>query len=358
MDEPRQHIRFCTSVDGARIAYAVSGRGLPLFVAPRWLTHLEFDWRNPIYRPWHAELGRERMLVRMDLRGNGMSDRSPPSLVSERWLDDMQAVVQAARLQRFDLFGSRHGGTLAIAYAARYPERVNRLVLYCAQARAHMEQSSPAETIVQTQAIREAIRLAWEKDDPAYRHVLAMKLMPNGTPEEQHALNELLRVAAHGETALRLLDEELQMDVRHEASSVRCPTLVFQIRSYAFTAPDEGSLIASLIPGAELVTLDSPNYFLRQSEPAWQRFCTELRSFLSANIQHADGALAKLTEREAEVLELMAHGQDNAQIAARLGLSASTVRNHITSLFDKLQVTNRAQAIVLAREAGYARRPL
>ena len=116
---------------------------------------------------------------------------------------------------------------------------------------------------------------------------------------------------------------------------------------------EEGRRVASLIPGARFVPLESRNHVLLEHEPAWTQWIEAVRDFLPG----ARGApFPGLTPREAELLELIAQGLDNAQIAARLELSDKTVRNHITSIFAKLEVENRARAIVLAREAGFGRR--
>ncbi len=139
---------------------------------------------------------------------------------------------------------------------------------------------------------------------------------------------------------------------------MRCPTLVLHARHDARVPNEEGRLLASLVPGARFVTLESRNHFLLGTEPAWGAFSAELRAFLAARDEAGPPAFPGLTARETGVLELVAHGLDNAQIAARLGLSEKTVRNNVSALFDKLQVENRAQAIVQARDAGYGRQPL
>ena len=115
---------------------------------------------------------------------------------------------------------------------------------------------------------------------------------------------------------------------------------------------DEGRLLAGSIPGARFAPLESCNHLLLETEPAWQRWCTEVRAFLPTRTP-IDPVFATLTARERELVELIARGRDNAQIAAQLGLSEKTVRNHITSIFAKLQVESRAQTIVLALKAGF-----
>lgn len=358
MTEPRQQIRFCTSPDGSRIAYAVTGRGPPLVYAPHWLTHLEHDWESILRRPWLTGLSRDRTLVRFDQRGNGLSDPSPPSFAFERWLEDLEAVVNAAGLERFDLFGASQGGAAAVAYAARHPEQVSRLVLYGAYPRGQLRRDESPAAAEEAQALLSIVRMGWGRDDPAFRHVFTMKFMPDGTAEHRRAFDELARTCISSENAVRLLEEFFRIDVRREAEAVRCPTLVVHARHDLRVPHAEGRLLASLIPGARFVTLESRNHFLCDNEPAYATFLAEVRAFLAKRDAEAPAAFPGLTAREGEVLELVAHGLDNAQIAARLGLSEKTVRNNMSALFDKLEVENRAQAIVRARDAGYGRQPL
>jgi len=117
---------------------------------------------------------------------------------------------------------------------------------------------------------------------------------------------------------------------------------------------EEGRLLAGLVPGARLVTLETQNHILLPQEPAFRQFFDELEAFVPRPPgARKGGAFSQLTAREAEVLERIAQGLDNAQIAARLGISEKTVRNNITHIFDKLAVDNRSQAIVLARDNGF-----
>jgi hypothetical protein len=84
MASVRQEIRFCTSRDGARGAYATFGKVLPIVKAAHWLSHLEFDVTSPVWRHWLSELGRQRTFVRSDQRGS-----------FEAWVADLEAVVGA-----------------------------------------------------------------------------------------------------------------------------------------------------------------------------------------------------------------------------------------------------------------------
>jgi DNA-binding NarL/FixJ family response regulator len=136
---------------------------------------------------------------------------------------------------------------------------------------------------------------------------------------------------------------------------VRCPTLVLHSRHDVRVPFEEGRLLASAIPGARFVPIESSNHLLLEGEPGWRVFLAELRAFLPAGGARA-GAFEALSKRQREILELLAQGRDNAQIAAALGLTEKTVRNQVSAIFDRLEVENRPQAIVLAREAGLGRR--
>ena len=150
------------------------------------------------------------------------------------------------------------------------------------------------------------------------------------------------------------------MDVSDLLPKISCPTLVIHARNDARVPFAEGRMIASLIAGAEFVALESRNHILLEHQPAWKQFFAEVARFIHGQGPGADSpgtAFDELTERERGVLELIARGLDNAQIASQLSLSGKTVRNHINNIFSKLETPNRSQAIVRAREAGYGRLP-
>lgn len=153
--------------------------------------------------------------------------------------------------------------------------------------------------------------------------------------------------------AARIISGFGEIDVTSIAAEVRCPTLVVHLREDQRVPFEEGQLIAKLIPGARFVPLDGRNHVLLQGSPEFSLVFAELHAFLMRG-----SAFPGLSRREREIVELLAHGLDNSQIAARLGLSEKTVRNNITPIFDKLGVESRAQAIVRAREAGFAATPL
>jgi pimeloyl-ACP methyl ester carboxylesterase/DNA-binding CsgD family transcriptional regulator len=360
MPELKQTIRFCRADDGVRLAYSTMGKGPPLVRAAHYLTHLEYDLRNPLWRPWLAELSRHHTLVRYDPRGCGLSDRETGDLSLARWVADLETVVDAAGLDRFALFGASQSGAMAVVYAARHPERVERLIVYGGFLRGFMRRGPTSEQIRQWQMMLGLVELGWGQDNPAFRQMFSSLLIPGGTQEQMRWLNELERVSTTPECAARILESIHEMDATEYGPRVACPTLVLNARGDLRVPFEEGRRLAALVPNARFVPLETDNHILLDTEPAFAQFVAEVHEFLAAgeSPHRRDAAFPNLTPREREILELIAHGIDNEVIAARLGLSEKTVRNHITPIFDKLGVPTRAQAIVRAREAGFAATPL
>ena len=348
----RQQIQFSTTADGVRVAYATTGAGPPLVKAANWFSHVQFDWESPVWRHWHAELSRHHTYYRYDRRGCGLSDWDVEQSF-EAFYADIESVVDAAGLDRFVLFGSGHGGAVAAAYAARHPEKVSHLVLYGALGlgRARRDPSPRQRDVIEMNL--KLAELGWGGDDPAFHQFFTAQFMPDATTEQMRWFTELQRASTSPQFAVRHLRAVFDIDVTALAPEVRCPTLVLHAQGDLRIPFDEGRRLATLIPGARFVPLAGRNHLLLEHEPAWRQFVSELRSFLPTPTHAPPAGFTDLTTRESQVLELVAQGLDNTQIAAWLELSEKTVRNHITGIFAKLEVGTRAQAIVRAREAGY-----
>lgn len=343
---PRQTLQFCTAPDGTRIAIASVGIGPPLLRAAHWLSHVEHDLASPVWGPWLAALSRQHTYIRYDQRGCGLSDRDPADLSLDAWVGDLEAVVDALGLQHFALFGMSQGGAVAIAYAVRHPERVSRLVLCGAYGRGALRRAESATARLEAQTLVNLIRLGWGRDNAAFRQVFTNQFIPGGTPAQHQWWNELERVTAAPEVAARTLEAFHQVEVDALARALTVPTLVFHARGDARVPFEEGRRLAALIPGARFVPLASDNHVLLDSEPAWGEFLAELHAFLPA--PRGDVPAPALTPAERAVLRLMAQGLDNTAIAAQLGKREKTVRNQVSSIFDKLGVRTRGAAIVRA----------
>lgn len=274
-----QEIHFCTTDDGVRIAYATVGGGPPLVKAANWLSHLEFDWRSPVWRHLLAEFSRDHTFIRYDERGNGLSDWNVADLSFDAWVEDLEAVVEAAGVDRFPLLGISQGGAVAIAYAVRHPEKVSHLILYGAYARGWITRDS-AEEIEQRQAQLTLVRLGWGKDNPAFRQLWTSLYAPDATPEQAQSFNDLQRISTSPENAVELLNVMGKIDVVDLLPQVKVPTLVLHCRDEAGVPFEEGRKIAGSIPGARFVPLDGRNHLLLDGDPSWGTFVKEIRRFL------------------------------------------------------------------------------
>ncbi len=345
----RDNIRFCTAADGVRIAYSVSGKGAPLVKAANWLTHLEFDSRSALRGHWARELSRDHAYVRYDSRGCGLSDRSPAEISFEAWVLDLEAVIDAVGLERCSVIGLSQGALIAAAYAARHPERVSHLVAVGAFVKGELAQGG-AERIEKRLLYYKLAELGWGRsDNEEFRQVYLSHSIPDASSAERESFDELQRVALDGKTAVRCLQAKDQIDMTAVLPHVACPCLVLHARHDVSVPFEDGRHFATLVPGARFVPLEGRNHLLLESQPAWSQFLEEMRAFLPGSRTLIPG----LTAREAQLIELLARGLDNHQIAAHLELSEKTVRNMVSSVLAKLGVESRAAAIVRAREAGY-----
>lgn len=349
----RQHIRYVTADDGVRLAWAESGAGPVVVKAANWLTHLEYEWESPVWRHWLQFFSAHFRLIRYDERGCGMSGWNDGPLDIDRWTDDLGLIVQAAQADRpVTLIGISQGSAACIAYALRHPERVARLILYGAYARgAHLRGTPQAQATYR--AVIDLARVAWGSDNPSFRQVFTSRFIPGATPEQLQWFNSLCLKTTKGEIAARLLDVRGSVDFEARLGELRVPTLVLHARDDGIVPISEGQLLASRIPGAEFVELDSRNHILLEGELAWGRFQDAVLDWVREGHAGGPGVFESLSAREREVLVLMGQGLGNADIAARLAISDKTVRNHASNIFDKLGVWSRAQAIVFARDRGF-----
>lgn len=275
-----QQIRFCEASDGVSLCYATIGEGPHLVKAPNWLNHLEYDWRSPVWRHWWQELAKDNFLIRFDQRGCGLSDWSVEDMSFEARVRDLEAVVDALELERFALLGISQGGAAAVEYAVRHPERVSHLVIYGGYAEGERVGVQSPEKTEEREALLTLMQRGWGRDNPAYRQVFTANFIPEATSEQMDAFNELQRVSASPENAVRTIVESQNIDVTHRLPQVSVPTLVLHSREDRQVSFEQGRRMASLIPNARFVPLDSKNHILLENEPAWQVFLSEIRRLL------------------------------------------------------------------------------
>ena len=274
-----QRIQYLHASDGVRLAWADASAGPLVIKAATWLTHLEYEWQSPLWRHWIGFFCNHFRLVRSDERGCGMSDWNVGDLSFERWLSDLESVVAAAAPREpFTLLGISQGGAPCLAFAARHPERVSRLVLFGAHARGYWRRGDSDRSRAY-QAIIDLARSGWGKDDTAFRQVFTSRFVPGATAEQMDWFNELCRKTTSPENAAKLMEARARVDVVDVLKDVRAPTLVVHARDDEVVPIEEARLVASGIAGAELVALDSKNHILLEDEPAWKRFCAAVLDF-------------------------------------------------------------------------------
>ena len=350
---PRQEIRFCRSSDGVQIAYAVHGSGPPLVADSCWLSHLQYDWVSPVWRHYLVEWGRSHTVIRFDERGHGLSDRDVEDHSLESRLADLEAVVDDAGLERFDLLAMAQGGPVAIAYAARHPERVTRLAFYGSYSG---QQSKDPDEAEMDDTLDALIKVGWARPDSAFRRVFTSLMIPAATEEQHVWLDELQRNATSAETARTSRRQRLAADASHLLGQITAPTLVIHSRGDRMNDFSEARYLASHIADARLVALESDNHIVLEDEPAWPTFtqraqCLPRRTGVARTPPPAVApGLTALSPREREILGLAARGLDNDEIAAELVLSARTVERHFSNVYAKLDLHGKS-----ARTAAVAR---
>ncbi|MGB0133968.1 alpha/beta fold hydrolase, partial [Dokdonella sp.] len=230
--------------------------------------------------PLFRDLAQHRRLVRYDERGCGLSDWEVAEISFETFVTDLEAVVDAAGLERFPLLGISQGASVSIEYAARHPERVSHLILFGGYAAGWRHVATPEETR-EREAIMVLTEAGWGRDDPAYRHLFSQSFMPSATIEELTWFDDFQRRTTSPKNAVRFLEAFSRIDVRQRLSDLQVPTLVIHSRGDQRIPFGTGRELATAIPDAEFVGLDSPNHLLLGREPASQAFLASVRGFLA-----------------------------------------------------------------------------
>jgi pimeloyl-ACP methyl ester carboxylesterase/DNA-binding CsgD family transcriptional regulator len=338
-------IEYATTSDGVRLATMAFGEGPPLVTSstPPW-SHVQQETRIPRVRAFLEALSERARVVRYDCRGTGLSDREPLDFSIEAQVRDMEAVVDYHGLDRFAIYGSIGGGPASIVYTARHPERVSHLILWGAVVRGEFYTKYMSALITMLQENWDyfidtfaSLAFGWADSDTA----------------EQYA--QLTREAITHEAMLTLVRQLDGMDVTAEARAIQTPTLVMVRREVKFGLAEVSRDLAGLIPGARLLMLDggAPAPFLGDVATVVEAFRAFMATAEPPRVPRP--AAAALTDRETQVLRLLANGRTSKEIAAALSISVPTAQRHIANIYVKIGARGRVQAAAYAFQHGLSR---
>ncbi len=264
-----QEIRYCRMADGVHLAVATLGEGSPVVRAPVWMSHVDHDWRTTIWREVLDALAGKHRLVRYDARGMGLSDREA-GISFEAGVGDLETVVDTLGLKRFALLGMSQGAAISIAYAARHPERVTRLVLAGGYARGTVVADPGRAAAIEAMATLVAEH--WGSDNAAFRQLFTSLGFPDASATQIHEVNELQRLSASGDMAARVLRMLARVDVSAELARVRAPTLVLHSRDDAWIPAERSREIARGIAGARFHEIACANHIVLPQEPLFDSY--------------------------------------------------------------------------------------
>lgn len=342
----RSDIRFVTSSDGVQIATARYGSGPLVLKAATWLTHIDRVAPASVQQALIDEFSATHTYVEYDTRGCGLSQRRVDDLSFESWVRDLEAVADTCGLDEpFTLLGFTCGAGVAVEYAARHPERVRNLVLFGGFATSYYSTSHPDPAVRREgDLMLELAAVGWGSSSPAFRQVFVSRFLPDASPAQWRAFDELQRETCSPDVAARYLQSLYGINVKEAAARVRCPALLLHPKGDQMVPFEQGRRLASLVPGARFVPLEGRNHIPLPTEPAFAAFLQEVRDFLGTT-GAVEGPPPRLTPRQAEVLRRIAGGETDKQVAAALSLSPRTVEMHVAAALKALGCRTRAEAV-------------
>jgi len=342
----KSEIRFLPH-GARRMAYEVRGDGPPLVAPAWWVSHLELDWQSVNFRRFWEGVAAGYTLIRYDRLGVGMSDRilRESDLCLDAEVATLRALLDALELERVSLVGGSSGSCTAIAFAAAFPERVERLVLYG---------SYPQGSALTAPGVGDVILSAVQAHWGLGSRMLSDIFLGAADSAERERFAQLQREAATAETAAALLGLVYRLDIREHLPLVRRPALVVHRRDDRAVPYRLGREVAAAIPGATFIPLQGSAHFPWHGDvDSVVRACREaLAPGQSSPRDRSEPEQVLLSSREREILSCVARGLSDREIAEQLVLSSHTVHRHVANIRRKLGRTSRTAAVAEAARLG------
>ena len=341
----KAEIRFLP-LGARRVAYEIRGDGPPLVAPAWWISHLELDWQDAGFRRFWEQVSHGHTLIRYDRLGVGMSDRTlrDTDLSLDGEVATLRTLLDELELERVSLIGGSSGSCTAVAFAAAFPERVERLVLYGSYANgAVLTDPGVGEAILAT------VRAHWGLGS----RMLTDIFLGDADAAEQEHFAQFQREAATAETAATLLSLVYRLDVRDRLPLIRQPTTVVHRRDDRAVRFPFGREVAAAIPDATFIPLQGSAHFPWDGDiDSVARACRQALGSLASSAHNDDAPQPILSEREREILGFVARGMADREIAEQLVLSPHTVHRHVANIRRKLGRTSRTAAVAEAARLG------
>lgn len=340
------HVNFCNSADGTALAFAVAGRGPPLVWVTLQYTDNDLVSPGPVSKHWMDALMARHSVIRFDMRGCGLSERAPTRMSADAWVEDLEAVVNAAGLTRFAMMAVCTGSYAAIEYAARHSQRLTHLVLYGGSVRGRLTRelnTAQRDDALSALQVYESGLNGRSEFAPTFRRVFTTQFYPDAPPEQLDAIDRIISQRMHGTIAAQSVREFYGLDLSARAQLIRTPSLVLHARHDILYPLAEGQQLAARIPASRFVLVESSNNTALLGEAAWPQVRDTVLEFL-ADDKNPVAQPVRLTVRQRDVLRHIVQGHTDKQIARALSLSPRTVEMHVSAALKALGSKTRAQA--------------
>ena len=236
-----------------RIAYQITGEGaFDVIWAPGTMSHLDLDWEIPQRALFFERFSKFCRLIRFDKRGTGLSDRPVHMATLEERTDDIRAVMDDVGLKSANILGVSEGGSMACLFAATYPERVESLLIWGAQARWVATDDHPW---AQTPQEHEEMLAMVQNDWPSIPYIVGpgAGMGPDAPPEAVEAVARYMRAAASPSAVYAYEVMNGQIDTRSILPTIQARTLVMNRTGDLCARIDAARDMASRIPGAKFI---------------------------------------------------------------------------------------------------------